>query len=165
MMLRPRDSHDQRLIEATLEITPEPSELHLGARCVRQLCRDRPVRPTAADELRFDSMIRLDHWPTNELDFQFEDYARIYPFAYAADEAPDLMRSIERQYLDPRRVIDRWARQFLHREGPTDTRELLASMTHAIKHALHLPRREEAGTQDPVVTLQLAAAVAVISRC
>ncbi|MBV8779164.1 MAG: transglutaminase family protein, partial [Alphaproteobacteria bacterium] len=27
MMLRPRDSYDQRLIEATLSIEPEPSEL------------------------------------------------------------------------------------------------------------------------------------------
>ena len=28
MMLRPRDSHDQRVIEASLEISPEPRGLH-----------------------------------------------------------------------------------------------------------------------------------------
>ena len=28
MMLRPRDSHDQRVIEASLEISPEPRSLH-----------------------------------------------------------------------------------------------------------------------------------------
>ena len=29
MMLRPRDSHNQRVIEARLEITPEPKSLKL----------------------------------------------------------------------------------------------------------------------------------------
>jgi transglutaminase-like putative cysteine protease len=29
MMLRPRDAHDQRVIEASLEISPEPSSLRL----------------------------------------------------------------------------------------------------------------------------------------
>ena len=104
MMLRPRDSYDQRLIEATLDITPEPAELRwlhdVFGNCVAIARFD-----TSAAELRFDSMIRLDHSPTNALDFQLEDYARFYPFAYAAEEAPDLLRSIERQFLDPRREL------------------------------------------------------------
>lgn len=31
MMLRPRDAHDQRVIEARLEISPEPSSLRFIA--------------------------------------------------------------------------------------------------------------------------------------
>ena len=69
---------------------------------------------------------------------------------------PDLLRSIERQYLDPERDVDRWARQFLRQDGRTDTRELLAAMTHAIRQDFTYVAREESGIQDPVRTLRLA---------
>src|SRR5580693_836961 len=73
MMLRPRDSYDQRLIEATLKIDPEPSELHwmhdVFGNCVAI------ARFTGrAAELTFDSLIRLDHEPSNALEFQIEDF-------------------------------------------------------------------------------------------
>ena len=109
MMLRPRDSYDQQLIEARLEITPEPCELR-WVHDVFGNCVAIARFSGRADELRFDSMIRLDHAPTNALDFELEDYARTYPFSYGSEEAPDLLRSIERQYLDPDREVDRWAR-------------------------------------------------------
>ena len=43
-------------------------------------------------ELRFESVIRLDHSPSNELDFTIEAYAEKYPFTCGADEMPDLTR-------------------------------------------------------------------------
>ncbi|MBV9828183.1 MAG: transglutaminase family protein [Alphaproteobacteria bacterium] len=154
MMLRPRDSYDQRLIEATLGITPAPIDIRwmhdVFGNCVAIARFD-----TSAAQLTFDSRIKLDHSPTNALDFQIEDYARVYPFAYAAEEAPDLLRSIERQYLDPNREIDAWAHQFLVNSGPTDTREMLAAITFAIKERFTYLRREEPGTQDPEQTLKL----------
>ena len=85
-----------------------------------------------AAELQFDSTIRLDHEPNNALDFALDDYALDYPFSYSSEEIPDLSRAIERQYLDRDRDVDRWAHQFLRKQGPTGTRELLAAMTHAI---------------------------------
>ncbi len=108
-----------------------------------------------AAELRFDSMIRLDHSASNALDFQIEEYATRYPFTYGAEEMPDLLRLIERQYLDPEHEIDGWARQFLRHDGRSDTTELLAAMTHAIRRDLNYVAREESGIQDPVRTLQL----------
>ena len=154
MMLRPRDSYDQHLLEARLDITPEPIEfrwLHdVFGNCVA-IARFSG----RATELRVDSLIRLDHSPTNALDFRLEDYARNYPFSYGSEEVPDLLRSIERQYLDPEREVDRWARQFLRREGPTGTREMLAAMTNAIRDRFTYVVRQEAGTQDPSLTLKL----------
>jgi transglutaminase-like putative cysteine protease len=154
MMLRPRDSYDQKLIDEKLVIRPQPVELRwhhdVFGNCVA-LARFSGC----SDELRFDSTIRLDHSATGALDFQLEDYARDYPFSYGSEEQPDLLRAIERQYLDPGREVDRWARQFLRRTGPTGTRELLAAMTHAIRERFYYVAREEAGTQDPVVTLKL----------
>jgi len=154
MMLRPRDSYDQKLFDATLAITPEPTDIR-WVHDVFGNCVSIARFAGRASELRFESVIRLDHSPTNALDFQIEDYATRYPFTYGADEMPDLLRAIERQYLDPEHEIDQWARQFLRHEGRTDTNEMLAAMTNAIRQDLTYVAREESGIQDPVRTLRL----------
>jgi transglutaminase-like putative cysteine protease len=154
MMLRPRDSHDQKLLDTKLAITPEPVDIRwvhdVFGNCVA-IARFAGRAP----ELRFESVIRLDHSSTNALDFQIEEYAKRYPFTYGSEEMPDLLRSIERQYLDPEHEIDRWARQFLWHDGRADTTELLAAMTHAIRQNLTYVAREESGIQDPIRTLRL----------
>src|SRR5215469_11607682 len=154
MMLRPRDSHDQRLLEAKLTITPEPTDIR-WLHDVFGNCVAIARFAGRAVELRFESVIQLNQSPTNVLDFQIEEYAKRYPFTYGADEMPDLLRSIERQYLDPEHEIDRWARQFLRHDGRADTTELLAAMTHAIRQSLTYVAREESGIQDPIRTLRL----------
>jgi transglutaminase-like putative cysteine protease len=154
MMLRPRDSYDQRLIEARLAIDPEPSEL-IWMHDVFGNCVAIARFARRAAELRFDSMIRLDHLPMNALEFELEAFAQTYPFSYGSEEMPDLVRSIERQYLDREREVDRWAHQFLKRNGKTGTRELLAAMTHAIHERFSYESRIEPGTQDPLTTLKL----------
>src|ERR1700736_5998045 len=85
MMLRPRDSHDQRVIEARLEISPEPRNLrfvqdafgnHVGI--ARFSGRSK--------ELRFESIVRLEHSPLDAADLEIEDAARTFPVDYCADE-------------------------------------------------------------------------------
>jgi transglutaminase-like putative cysteine protease len=154
MMLRPRDSYDQKLLDAKLAITPEPADIR-WVHDVFGNCVAIASFAGRAQELRFESVIRLDHSPINALAFQIEENAARYPFTYGADEMPDLLRAIERQYLDPEREVDRWARQFLRYDGRTDTSELLATMTHAIRRDLTYVAREESGVQDPVKTLRV----------
>jgi transglutaminase-like putative cysteine protease len=153
LMLRPRDSHEQKLLDARLTITPEPVEL-FWVHDVFGNCVAIARFAGRAVELRFDSVIRLDHSSENALEFRLEDHAKLYPFTYGADEMPDLLRAIERQYLDPGREIDGWARQFLRHDGRTDTVEMLAAMTHAIRRNLAYVAREEIGIQDPTKTLR-----------
>ena len=43
MMLHPRNSHDQKVIQADLKISPEPTSLRFVSRRIRQLCGDRAV--------------------------------------------------------------------------------------------------------------------------
>ena len=91
MMLRPRDSYDQKLLETRLTITPEP----LDIRWVHDVfgnCVAIARFAGRAQELRFESIIRLDHSPSNALDFQIEEYAKRYPFTYGAEDMPDLLR-------------------------------------------------------------------------
>jgi transglutaminase-like putative cysteine protease len=142
------------LLEAKLVITPEPTDIR-WVHDVFGNCVAVARFSGRAQELRFESVIRLEQSPTEVLDFQIEEYARRYPFTYGADEMPDLLRSIERQYLDPEHEVDRWARQFLRHDGRTDTSELLAAMTYAIRQDLTYVAREESGVQDPVMTLRL----------
>jgi transglutaminase-like putative cysteine protease len=155
LMLRPRDSYDQKLLDARLAITPEPVDLR-WVHDVFGNCVAIARFAGRAAELRVDSVIRLDHSSENDLDFQIEDYAKRYPFTYGAEEMPDLLRSIERQYLDPEHEIDSWAQQFLRHDGRADTVEMLAAMTYAIRANLNYVAREESGVQDPVRTLRQA---------
>ena len=154
MMLRPREGHDQRLFEARLDITPKPSELRwLHDVYGNSVAIARFAK--RAKELRFESVVHLDHRSHHALDFQIEDYARTFPFAYGLEEIPDLARSIERHYRDDERAVDRWARRFLRRDGPTGTLDLLEAMTHGIKRELTYIPRQERGIQDPAKTLKL----------
>jgi transglutaminase-like putative cysteine protease len=142
------------LIEAALDIAPEPSDLR-WIHDVFGNCVAIARFGHRAQELRFVCTIRLDHSPVNALDFRIDEHARTYPFAYGAEEMPDLIRCIERQYLDPEHELDRWARQFLRRDGRTDTHELLAAMTHAIRQQFTYVARAEKGVQTPLQTLKL----------
>jgi transglutaminase-like putative cysteine protease len=154
MMLRPREGHDQRLVDATLTITPEPSDL----RWVHDVFGNSVAIGQFAGrarELCFDSTVHIDHRPLNALDFQLEEHAETYPFSYGMEEIPDLARSIERHYPDPDHEVDRWARQFLRRNGPTGTLDLLAAMTHAVKDTLTYVPRQERGIQEPTRTLKI----------
>lgn len=154
MMLRPRDSYDQKLLDTKLAISPEPVDIR-WVHDVFGNCVAIARFAGRAQELRFESVIRLDHSPTNALDFTIEAYAEKYPFTYGADDMPDLLRSVERQYLDPEHQLDQWARQFLRQDGRSQTTELLAAMTNGIRQSLTYVAREESGIQDPIRTLRL----------
>jgi transglutaminase-like putative cysteine protease len=154
MMLRPREGHDQRVIDAQLVVTPEPSDL----RWVHDVFGNSVAVAQFAGrarELRFDSVVHMEHRPHRVVDLQLENHAESCPFSYSMEEMPDLARSIERHYPDPDREVDRWARQFLRRNGPTGTVDLLAAMTHAVKDTLTYVRRDERGVQEPARTLKL----------
>ena len=95
MMLRPRDSHDQSLIDARLLITPTPTNIR-RARDAFDNHVDIARFAGRAKELRFDSTVRLDHSHADIHDLDIEELARGYPFIYGAEEMPDLARFVER---------------------------------------------------------------------
>jgi transglutaminase-like putative cysteine protease len=153
LMVRPREGHDQRLIEAELKIDPPPVDLRwlhdVFGNSVAIARFDR-----RADTLRFASHVRLEHIPMEAEAVEVEHYARGYPFTYSSEDMPDLLRSIERGHHDPYRVIDDWAGRFVRRDGQTDTLGMLGEMTRAIRRDLTYIPRPEKGTQTPLETLQ-----------
>jgi transglutaminase-like putative cysteine protease len=155
MMFRPRDSHDQKLLEARLDISPAPASVRwvhdVFGNCVTIV----DFGSREAEEIRFESNIWLDHTPSNSPDFQIEDGARAYPFVYDAQEMADLAPAIARQYPDPDGEVERWVRRFLRKGRPTDTGMLLMTLTYAFKESFSYERRSEPGTRPPALTLKL----------
>jgi transglutaminase-like putative cysteine protease len=153
IMFRPRDSYDQRLIEATLDIAPEPATLRwlfdVFGNCVAVATFDR-----RAETLKFACGITLEHTPEHAPVFPLAPYATHYPFGYGAEDMPDLARSIERQWPDPRHEVDAWARSFLPADGRIPTQELLAAMTRGVRANFTYLARSEKGVQDPLTTLR-----------
>jgi transglutaminase-like putative cysteine protease len=155
MMFRPRDSHDLRILKATLDIQPAPSAIRWrhdvfgNSVAVARFAAE-------ADTLRFVSEIELDHFHGSEPDCPVEPYAETYPFSYPLTELPDLARAIERHYPDADHAVDLWARSFLAPNGPTKTMDLLARLTRALKEqGFAYAAREAEGVQAPDETLRL----------
>ena len=115
LMFRPLESYDQRIIESRLVILPRPVELRF-VHDVFGNCVGIARFDAKAQEISFESRTRLEHTPaplvTDEED-RIDAAAQTFPFAYSAEDMPDLMRSIERQHPDPERRLERWAQQFL----------------------------------------------------
>lgn len=153
ILVRPRESYDQRVLQAELAIEPQPNSLRWlqdvfgNAVAIAQF-------DTRADELEIRSTAEVEHLPNGPDDIAIEEYAETYPFTYSAEDMPDLLRSIERLYPDGDREIDTWARAFLT-DKRTDTLNLLRRMTEAIYTDFEYEPRLDKGVQSPLVTLSL----------
>jgi Bacterial transglutaminase-like N-terminal region len=137
VMFRPRDSYDQRLIEARLAIQPAPSDLRwlhdAFGNCVAVATFD-----TAAVELRFESEIKLEHTPSRLSDLQIEPRVAAFPFSYDEDEVPDLLPYIIRRYPDSGNEVRQWVNRFLREGRPNETGALLMTLTAAIQESWSL---------------------------
>lgn len=152
LMFRPRDSHDMKLLGATLSTSPPArlSWVHDAFGNSITLAEFDAI----ASELRLVSTIRLEHYPIAEIDFAIEPFAETWPFSYRFEEVPDLARTIERHYPDPDRRVDGWARVYLDRGGPTGTVDLLRGMTRGVADTFTYEERESFGTCTPVELLE-----------
>jgi transglutaminase-like putative cysteine protease len=151
MMMRPRDSHDLRLIDTGLVISPKANvrwmhDVFGNSVAVARFCDE-------ADELLVESTFEFEHYPLPAHAVTLEEFARAYPFSYDVEEVPDLGRTAERHYPDPEHRIDAWARRFVEESAEHDTMGILVAMTEAIKAEFAYNPRDEMGTQDPLMTL------------
>ena len=103
-------------------------------------------------ELRFESIVTLEHFETALPDYPLEEFAERYPFRYSDEELPNLSRALVHHY--PSEDVKHWVKQFLDPSGTTGTMNLLRRMTLAIKQDFVYTRRSEKGVQNPTETLQ-----------
>src|ERR1700722_15528535 len=151
MMFRPRESHDLRLLNSRLEITPPPRHLRLlhdvFDNSVAVATFDRPTA-----ELRFESVVSLEHFEAALPDYPLEEFAEHYPFHYSDEELPNLSCALVQHYASD--GGGQWVRRFLDPSGVTGTMRLLRDITLAIKQDFVYTRRSEKGVQNPTETLR-----------
>jgi transglutaminase-like putative cysteine protease len=150
MMFRPRESHDLRLLNSNLEITPNPSRL----RWLHDAFDNSVAVATfnePATELRFESTVALEHFENTVPEYPIEEYAKRYPFRYSDEEFPNLSRALVNQH--PSEALSEWACRFLDPSGTTETMTILRSMTRGIRQDFDYKHRPEKGVQSPSETI------------
>ena len=151
MMFRPRESHDLRLLRTNLIITPRPAHL----RWLHDPFDNSVAVATfkgVTSQLRFESTVTLEHFENTPIEYPLEEYARSYPFRYADEDFPNLMRALSPHY--PVESVAAWALQFLDPAETTGTMNMLRAMTRGIRDEFAYTRRVEKGVQTPEETLR-----------
>ena len=152
MMFRPRESHDLRLIEARLDIVPQPTQL----RWVHDV---------------FDNSVAVATFSGTNDGASLRQHR--HAWSISRPSCPTTRSSPRRRpILSPIRAticrtslwrcsgnapaadIDRWAASFLASCGSIDTLALLRAMTVGMREQLAYARRTERGVQTPSETLQ-----------
>jgi transglutaminase-like putative cysteine protease len=151
LMLRPRDSHDLRLVGAELTLSP-PGQMRWMHDVFSNSVAEVEFRQ-AAPELLIVSTLHLEHYGLTRAVFPIAPEAQVYPFVYSANDRSDLGRLLDRHYPDPHGLVDAWAKSFVT-EQPMSTYNLLSNMNAAIKNRFAYNMRYEEGTQAPIETLQ-----------
>jgi transglutaminase-like putative cysteine protease len=152
ILFRPRDSHDQRLLQSRLAVSPEPADLFwvhdMFGNSVAVASFD-----VESNMLRFETEIVLDHTPQLRLHYRTDSDARHWPLTYDDESLPDLEASIRRRYPDDGGATEAWAHRFTKSRGQTATAQMLEAMTVAIAEEFTYVRRSNPGTQTPAMTL------------
>ena len=153
LMLRPRDSHDLRLVRTELTLSPPAQTRWLHDVFGNSVAIANFT--AEGSELRIESVLHLERYALDQPAFDLEEDAATYPFVYSSEDRTDLGRLLERHTPDPNGVIDGWARGFV-KEKQTDTLALLADINASIKEQLAYEPRHEEGTQTPIETIERA---------
>jgi transglutaminase-like putative cysteine protease len=151
LMLRPRDSHDLRLVGAELAISPTGRVrwMHdVFGNSVALIDFDEP-----AAELSIVSTLTIERYALARLDFPIAPEAETYPFAYSEHDRADLGRLLDRHYPDPDGIVGAWASRYVL-GPPAYTLNVLATMNAAIRGDFKYRAREEEGTQPPTGTIE-----------
>jgi transglutaminase-like putative cysteine protease len=150
LMLRPRDSHDLRLVAAELTLSP-PGQVRwmhdVFGNSVALVDFSAPA-PT----LSIVSTLKLERWGIEGPAFPLAPEAEFFPFVYSSSDRIDLGRLLEQHYPDPAGVLARWAEGFVT-SRPMRTLELLQTMNAALAPHIVYAERHEPGTQAPAETL------------
>ena len=154
MMLRPRDLHDQRVIDATLGITPQPSSLRFDRDAFGNHVAIAEFAARAT-KLSFESIVSVEHWPSNPAGALEEEDLLGFPVDYGGENEPDLDDWLRRRHADPCDEIGGWAHQYLDPARPIGALTLLTRLSRGIHRQFLYRRREAKGIQTPAETLTL----------
>ena len=151
LMLRPRDSHDMRLVEAEFTFSPPGDVRWMYDVFGNSVALVQFAQPAA--ELLIVSTLQLERYGLARPTFPIAPEAQMYPFVYSSNDRSDLGRLVERHYPDPQGMVENWAKRFMSQQ-PLPTYNLLSNINGAIKNQFAYNTRYEEGTQTPIETLE-----------
>ena len=154
VMIRPRDSHDLRVLATDLEVSPEAIVRMIQDPHSNSVALVQPLE--SATELKIVCSFTIEHAHTNNLELPLAPSAEVFPFAYSLEERFDLEQYLRPHHDDPGGHLTAWARQFIRTDGLTGTRDLLVKMNQFIRDNFGYASRDEQGTQTPQETLKLS---------
>ncbi|RTL93815.1 transglutaminase family protein [Ancylobacter aquaticus] len=152
LMLRPRDSHDLRLVGADIALFPHGNIRWMHDVFGNSVAVVDFLEPS--NELNIESVLTLERYGLGGLDFEIEESATSYPFVYSPDDRIDLGRMLDPHHPDPHGELESWAKGFVAAR-PTDTMALLTDINNSIHKGFSYNLRFEEGTQTPLETLRL----------
>jgi transglutaminase-like putative cysteine protease len=151
LMLRPRDSHDLRLVAAELTLSPPGQVRWMHDVFGNSVALVDFWAPAAT--LAIASTLKIERYGIEGPEFPIAPEAEFYPFIYSSSDRVDLGRLLEQHYPDPDGVLARWADSFVTAR-PMRTLELLTKMNAALAPQIVYAERHEPGTQAPAETLE-----------
>jgi transglutaminase-like putative cysteine protease len=151
LMLRPRDSHDMRLVAAELTLSPPGNTRWLHDVFGNSVALVDFTAP--APFLNITSTLKIERYGIEGPVFPIAPEAEFYPFIYSSTDRVDLGRLLEQHYPDPEGVLARWADSFVT-SRPMRTLDLLTKMNAALQPMIVYSERHAPGTQTPAETLQ-----------
>ena len=154
MILLPRESHDQKVLDLKLEITPKPADLRWTEDVFgNHVAVARFAERAAA--LRIESAVLIDHFPIDVAETRGRGFRPHLSVRLCGADMPELAPFIARRCPDADQVLAGWVRGFLSEGGSTDTLALLVKLTRTIRETFTHVNRHEKGVQDPLLTLRL----------
>jgi transglutaminase-like putative cysteine protease len=151
LMLRPRDSHALRIVEASLRLFP-PGDTRwsydANGNCI---CLFQPNGK--ADAMRVASELVIDRYPAPLVPQRIENPDTLTPIVYSREDRATLEPFIAPVTDDPDAVLLRWLRGLAsHKDEPALA--FLLRVNDLIHKQFEYQSREEKGVQTPVETLR-----------
>jgi len=151
LLLRPREGHDLRILEARLETWP-PSHIrwHRDAfdNAVAIASFDTPSM-----RLEIASQLMVEHYDQAPLDFLVDESAVFYPFRYDAETGAAMQPYLQAEGLEDRSVLEAWLAQLWKPDEHIETFALLARLCRAIQQSFTYEARDQPGVQSSADTL------------
>lgn len=152
-MLRPRTSHELRVLGASVEIEPVADVrwlLDIEGNSVAVLTFAEP-----GTLLRLVTQIDVELLDDNRIECLIDPIARLYPFQYSADEQVSLVPYRLPSYPLDGPALHNWLSALYQPGQLIDTFELLSRLNTHIYQSLNYHERYEHGVQLPHETLAL----------
>ena len=152
LLVRPRDGHDLRVLDASLVITPR-AQLHWQFDTFGNSVAHASFADAAAS-LEIRSSLLIKRYMQEPGTAVYGRHSHSMPPAYSADNLIDLAPFMPLQNPDERPALENWLSEvFVNR--PADVYGYLQALSAAIHDAFHYSRREERGTQTALTTVAL----------